>query len=128
MQRKAVLGAVHALGGHPTAADVYARLREDHPHLSLATVYRALHALVAQGVIGEAAAHIENITRYDCSPAPHPHAVCRACGSVADLAGPLPASFVRAAVKSSGFVLDSLSVQFSGLCPDCAAAAAAARG
>jgi len=122
VQRRAVLCAIQDLAGtHPTAADVYAHLRPAHPNMSLATVYRALHALVQQRQIGETC--IENVTRYDDRPEPHHHALCRGCGAVADVFAPLPPSAVRRLRESSPFVLDTCSVMFTGLCPSCAAAA-----
>lgn len=133
-QRKAVLDAVHALAGqHPTAADVFALVRRDHPQLSLATVYRALHALVAQGAVTEVRA--ENVARYDVgianpSPAalPHHHLVCRVCGAVEDVsASAVPAALLRAVASAAGgFALDLHPVQFTGVCASCRAAKTAA--
>lgn len=118
VQRKAVLEAVRALPGHPSAADVFARVRADYPSLSLATVYRALHALADQGELVEM--QIENIARYDAGLRPHHHVVCRACGAVADVAAPLPEQALRSLEQVSGYTLDPHPVQFTGLCPACA--------
>jgi len=120
VQRRAVLEAVKALGNagmHPTAADVYAQVRLHCPQLSLATVYRALHALVEQREIGET--RIENVARYDASPDPHHHVICRACGAVADVFAELPPVAVRRLSAASDFVLDPQAIHFNGLCPTC---------
>jgi Fe2+ or Zn2+ uptake regulation protein len=109
-------------GYHPTAAEVFTRLKGDHPQMSLATVYRALHALVEQGQIGEA--RIDNVTRYDASPEPHHHVVCRGCGAVGDVFAPLPPAALRRLREASPFALDVRSLHLSGVCPVCAAAAA----
>lgn len=124
-QRKAVLDAVRALiGQHPTAADVFAQVRADHPHLSLATVYRALHALVEQNAVCEI--RVENVARYDAGACPHHHLICRRCGRVTDVpTDALPESVlanVLSAVDEAGFILDFHPVQFTGLCAACAAA------
>lgn len=122
VQRRAVLCAVRALGdSHPAAADVFAHLREASPGLSLATVYRALDALVSQREIGRD--FVANVARYDVSAIPHHHVVCRVCGMVSDLNAPLPAATVRRLQNAaSGFDLDLNAVQFNGVCAGCRAA------
>ncbi len=119
-QRRAVLQAVRDRAGfHPTAGEVWAHVRETHPQLSLATVYRALHALVEQREIGET--HGENGTRYDASPLPHHHVECRLCGTLADVAAPLPPSVVRALRAASPFpLLDLDALRLTGVCASCA--------
>lgn len=122
LQRRAVLQSVRDLGGdHPTAGDVWAHVRDAHPQLSLATVYRALHALVEQREIGET--RVENVARFDASPIPHHHVVCRECGVIADVTAPLPAAAVRALRAAAPFpLLDLNALQLTGVCADCAAA------
>jgi Fur family ferric uptake transcriptional regulator/Fur family peroxide stress response transcriptional regulator len=120
IQRKAILDVLRTTPGHPTAADVFARVRAGgHPNLSLATVYRALHALVESGEIAEM--RIDNVARYDGGPAPHHHVVCRICGSVADVpVTALPTTVFRRLEQASGFRLDGHHVlQLSGVCPAC---------
>lgn len=122
-QRKAVLNAVRALDGHhPTAADIFASVRSEHPHMSLATVYRALHALVEQSELTEM--RIENVARYDAGPNAHHHLVCRRCGSVVDVEhDALPALALRQIgrhlQKTSDFQLDLHPIQFTGICAAC---------
>jgi Fur family ferric uptake transcriptional regulator len=127
IQRKAVQEAVHSLAGHhPTAAEVYAMVRIGYPQLSLATVYRALHALVEQRAITEM--RVENVARYDVgmtenSPEalPHHHLVCRVCGVVTDIcASALPVDLLRTVEEATeGFALDLHPIQFRGVCPRC---------
>src|SRR6266851_4888143 len=45
-QRAAVYAYLSAVQNHPTAEQVFAAVRRDIPHISLATVYKALDALV----------------------------------------------------------------------------------
>ncbi len=127
IQRKAVQEAIHMLAGnHPTAAEVYATVRIGYPQLSLATVYRALHALVEQQAITEM--RIDNVARYDVGMAghvpqslPHHHVVCRSCGQVTDIcASALPVHFLRAVEEATeGFTLDFHPIQFRGVCAAC---------
>ena len=119
VQRRAVLQAIRTLGTiHPTASDVFARVRETTPTMSLATVYRALDALVDQQEIGRG--FVGNVARYDVSASPHHHIVCRDCGSVADMNTPLPAGTVRLLRSAAnGYALNLESIQFTGTCPAC---------
>jgi Fe2+ or Zn2+ uptake regulation protein len=104
--------------GHPTAAEVFVRVRgQGHPNLSLATVYRALHALVQHGEIAET--RIAHVARYDALLLPHHHVVCRVCGAVADVAAEaLPPQITSRLERESGFRLDTRAFfQFAGICP-----------
>jgi Fe2+ or Zn2+ uptake regulation protein len=122
VQRRAVLDAIRTLDGrHPTAAEVFAEVRRLHSQLSLATVYRALHALVEQGEIGET--HIDNVARYDANVNPHHHAVCRVCGCLEDIFAPLPPAALKRFKEASTFSIDLHAIHFSGICPACAEAA-----
>jgi Fe2+ or Zn2+ uptake regulation protein len=121
-QRKAILRAVQTLAGkHPTAADVFVQVRTEYPHMSLATVYRALHALVEQNAVCEM--RVENVALYDAGPCPHHHLVCRRCGRVTDVqAEAVPDSVLASVLRTvepSGFVLDAHPIQFTGLCATC---------
>ncbi len=123
-QRKAILSSLRGLGGHPTAAGVFACVREqgEYPHLSLATVYRALDALVEQGEVMEM--RVAGVRRYDAGPLPHHHVVCRDCGNVVDVPALLPNSVLSALSDASGYIVDpNYPIQFLGLCPLCAPAA-----
>ena len=121
-QRQAVLEAIQTLAGkHPTAAEVYSCLHDDHPNLSLATVYRALHALTEDRAILEM--RVENVARYDAGPEPHHHFICRECGQVADLSeDALPNSVTETLLSclcAAGFAADPFPLQFIGLCALC---------
>ena len=120
-QRKAVLEALRGLDGHhPTAADVFERVRTDYPQMSLATVYRALHALVDQKYVSEM--RVENVVRYDAGLSPHHHVICRRCGTVRDVCSDcLSVSVLAALEECTGFVLDTHPMQLSGLCAACRA-------
>src|SRR5206468_3719987 len=53
--RRLILDAVRLTSVHPSAAFVYRRVRRRLPRVSLATVYRNLRTLAAEGFIGERA-------------------------------------------------------------------------
>jgi Fe2+ or Zn2+ uptake regulation protein len=80
--------AVHAylcsVASHPTAEQVFAAVRHDIPNISLATVYKALEALVDVRV----AARItddDGVARYDGRSEAHYHLRCEQTGEILDL-------------------------------------------
>ncbi len=87
-QRSAVFAYLRSVDDHPTAEQVYSAVRQQIPHISLATVYKALETLVEAGV----AARLGNslgAARYDCRTDAHYHLRCARTGQVRDL----PTSF-----------------------------------
>ena len=99
---------------HPTAQELFDRLRPGHPAMSFATVYNTLAALTAIGrcrklVVGGA-------TRFDPKTAAHHHAVCDRCGAVRDVpaaAEPTPRAL------PGGFAVTRVERVYRGLCRAC---------
>jgi Fur family ferric uptake transcriptional regulator len=120
-QRKAVLEVVQRARHHPDAAWIYQEVRKLVPRVSLATVYRTLEALVAEGYLvpitkaGEA-------TRYDANLHPHLHLLCEGCGAIVDLEVDLPDLLGPAQRAHPGVEVRSVEVTYRGLCPQCKAA------
>src|SRR5262245_54480603 len=82
-QRAAVYGYLESVESHPTAEEVYRAVRRDLKRISLATVYKALEALVESRLAtkltnGDAAA------RYDCRGEDHYHLRDVATGEIRD--------------------------------------------
>lgn len=117
-QRALVLEAVRSLHNHPTSADVYDAVREKHPSISRATVYRNLGVLTEQGEV----LHIPvagGADRYDFRCDCHYHAICRECGVVYDVE--MPSEGLLSSVRDThGFQIEGFDIIFTGLCPDCA--------
>ena len=83
-QRAAVFAYLHSVATHPTAEQVFAAVRQEIPHISLATVYNALDALVAARL----ASRIDSgagPARYDGRSDAHYHLRCEETGQVLDL-------------------------------------------
>lgn len=122
-QRQAVLDVLRATTDHPTAAEVYARVRGKVPGIGAATVYRTLALLVAHGqalelTLGDGAA-----TRYDGNVARHDHLVCDTCGRAADVSATLPRDELAALARERGFEITGYHLQIHGRCAACASPA-----
>jgi Fur family ferric uptake transcriptional regulator/Fur family peroxide stress response transcriptional regulator len=122
-QRQAVLDVLAAADDHPTATEVYDRVRDLHPGIGAATVYRTLAMLVESGQALELTLGDGSSARYDGNVARHDHVVCDGCGRAVDVQTPLPRRSVASAVttlsRDTGFSITGYDLQFRGRCPAC---------
>jgi Fur family peroxide stress response transcriptional regulator len=118
-QRVAMLRLLASSQGHPSAAQLYDRLRAQFPTTSLATVYKTLNLLDDMGEVLELGfSHDDN--RYDGNkPYPHPHLICIRCRKIVDVEGEPAQGLADEAAKASGFRVVGYRLDFYGLCPDC---------
>ncbi len=117
-QRAAVLDVIRAAHDHPTAAQIFDRVKQQLPGLSYGTVYNALAALAGQGEVLELSFG-DGASRYDGRNDHHDHAVCLGCGRLADIESRTPASSIVAAATQSGFRVTGHHTEFYGHCPAC---------
>ena len=82
-QRAAVYDALLRLD-HPTAEEVYRRVKQDRPSVGLATIYTALDVLEASGLLTKIMSP-DGSARYDARPDDHYHLRCLRTGAVLDL-------------------------------------------
>ncbi len=83
-QRAAVFAYLEKVKTHPTAEDVYRAVRRRLPKISLATVYKALEALV-EARLATKLTNGDSSARYDCRGEDHYHLRDVATGEVRDL-------------------------------------------
>jgi Fur family peroxide stress response transcriptional regulator len=101
---------------HPTAQELFSRLKVDLPTMSFATVYNTLSTLADAGLCSSRSL-TDGPTRFDPNTAAHDHAVCDTCGSVVDV------SQGRAGGRApEGFQVRLVERIYRGLCAGCAAA------
>jgi Fe2+ or Zn2+ uptake regulation protein len=86
-QRAAVFDYLRSVESHPTADQVFNGVRPRIPKLSLATVYKALEALVDAGLAAKLT-DLEGRAHYDGRSDAHYHFRCETTGEVHDL--PVP--------------------------------------
>ena len=83
-QREAIKAFLMSRKDHPTADQIYTAVREDHPNISLGTVYRNLALLEEVGEIQRL--HVNgNTDRFDADVSNHYHFVCDSCSCVQDI-------------------------------------------
>ncbi len=124
-QRQAVLRLLDGNKTHPSADAIYREVRRAYPGISFATVYNTLSKLAAAGKIQELDIDPKK-KRFDPSTAPHHHFYCRVCGQVLDIVSDVPFSGETSPWEAGtidGHRVDSVQLNFKGVCRDCAAKA-----
>jgi Fur family peroxide stress response transcriptional regulator len=120
-KRNAILSCLQSTDLHPSAEMVHQMLQEEHPDISLATVYRNLSLFKDQGKI-QSLGTVKGIERFDANTAPHVHFVCGSCSAVLDLHQmEVPQSLCENAEICSGCKVDACQLMFQGTCRDCLA-------
>ena len=125
-QRIAIVRLFAGDESHPTAQDLFERLRPAFPSMSFATVYNTLDSLAHAGLAGTVRLPGKrgDAARFDPNTAPHHHAVCDRCGAVIDIAAgslaPTPAAGARVRRSAPGFAVRAVERTYRGLCATCA--------
>jgi Fur family peroxide stress response transcriptional regulator len=119
-QRAVLLRVLSQVRTHPTADELYRRVRRQLPSVSQATVYRNLQELVQARLIATLE-RAGSAVRYDANPDDHHHFVCSRCGSVSDiyLKG-VDYSLDRRRSAMTPARIDRAELQLHGLCARCA--------
>jgi Fe2+ or Zn2+ uptake regulation protein len=127
-QRMAIVRELAADPTHPTAQELFERLRPALPTMSFATVYNTLDALASAGLCA-ALSLAPGPSRFDPNMKPHHHAVCDRCGEVRDIPsdGARPPAAARALPAAPGFEVRSVEQIYRGVCAPCAGSAGAER-
>lgn len=113
---KQILELIQSSCKHMNAEEVFLLAKEKGVKVSLASVYRILGKLAAEG-------HIRQLSNpgqpdmFDKNLAPHGHLVCSRCGKISDLwAEDLQSRLEQAA----GVPITGYQLTVSYVCPDCA--------
>ena len=115
-QRELVYDALLTKRDHPTADEVYARVKTQLPGISLATVYNCLETLVQCDLVR--AVNFERApTRYCPNLQPHAHFHDETSGTTHDIELPEKLLADIKAVLPSGYNADAIEITFRGKMP-----------
>ena len=116
-QLEVIWRAVRDDKSHPSADQVYDRVRKKLPRISLGTVYRNLQKLVAGEKLQ--VLMLGRAQRFDPLVARHQHFICENCDRVFDVMVDSQKEIKPAKLPHDGFRVTSHRLAFYGMCKDC---------
>jgi len=117
-QRKVILQELQSKNNHPSADELYERVREHLPRISLGTVYRNLEVLCELGKIQKLALS-GSLKRYDGNPLKHYHIRCIGCNRVDDAPIAPMNRLEDELYEATVFEIIGHNLEFVGFCPEC---------
>lgn len=117
-QRSSIAATVLELDAAFTAEELHRRVLERAPGVGLATVYRALGAMLEAGTVAEMGARDGSTLFARCGRDDHHHhLVCNSCGAVVAIECPFDGDALHA--DTGGALVISHEIVFRGLCGRC---------
>jgi Fur family transcriptional regulator, peroxide stress response regulator len=117
-QRLAVYQVLAGDDSHPSAEDIYKRIKPTLLSLSLGTVYRTLELFESHGLVTRV--HVcGNQARFDANLDSHHHLVCVRCRRVIDYPEPPAPPLPPPGELPDGFRVLAARVHLLGLCAAC---------
>lgn len=117
-QRQVILEELRATDQHPSADDLFSRVKRKLPRISLGTVYRNLEILTELGEI-QTIALAGSLKRFDGMSHNHYHLRCLHCDRLVDAPIEVVDSLERALQAKTEFRILSHQLEFVGICPVC---------
>lgn len=117
-QRSSIAATVLALDAAFTAEELHQRVLELAPGVGLATVYRALGAMLDAGTVAEIGTRDGSTLFARCGREDHHHhLICNSCGAVVAIECPLDEGVLHA--DAGDALVFSHEIVFRGLCGGC---------
>ncbi len=117
-QRRAIFALLADDASHPTAEEVYQRVRQSLPDISRMTVYNTLRELVSFGELLEVETDLDRAGRYDPNTSHHHHLLCLRCHALVDVET-LPDDLDIPLPDARGYRIVRSQVTYYGYCPAC---------
>ena len=116
-QRAAVSAYLGRQSRFCSAQEIHAALRADGEPVGLATVYRALQAMVEDGEIDALRTDDGECVYRRCGSGHHHHLVCRECGRTVEVEEPALEGWAARVGDQYGFRDVSHTLEIYGTCP-----------
>ncbi|MBM2804272.1 MAG: ferric uptake regulator, Fur family [Deltaproteobacteria bacterium] len=118
-QLELIWRAVKDDSSHPTADQIYDRVRKKLSHISLGTVYRNLQKLVSDDKLQ--VLMLGRAQHFDPLVERHQHFICESCDRVFDVMVDRQREIKPAKLPHEGFKVTSHQLAFYGVCKHCSA-------
>ena len=117
-QKDAVLHALGKAQGFVSAQQLHKQLTQHGSVIGLATVYRTLNSLVADGLADALVNAGESLFR-DCSKDHHHHLICNSCGIAVEIEAKQAETWATKVAKDHGFTQVTHTIDIFGTCKAC---------
>ena len=117
-QREIILETLRQNAVHPTAEELYSILEKEYGATSLATLYRNLNLLAANGIIKKSDG-LEQSSHFDHNVHEHYHFICNKCKKVYDVSADVAPELLKKAEMELGADIESCDIIFHGTCKNC---------
>lgn len=118
-QREAIFEIFRSLPGHVSVEDLYQRVREKHPEIGYATVYRTLKLLKKCG-LAEEHHFADGYARYESfnvgESEHHDHLICVQCGHITEFENDEIERLQEQVAASLGFTVTEHKMELYGVC------------
>jgi Fur family ferric uptake transcriptional regulator len=118
-QKDAVMHALGQAQGFVSAQQLHKQLTQHGSTIGLATVYRTLNSLVADGLADSLVNAGESLFR-DCSKDHHHHLICNSCGIAVEIEAQQAEAWASKVAKDNGFTQVTHTIDIFGICKACA--------
>ena len=118
-QKDAVLHALGQSQGFVSAQQLHRQLTQHGSVIGLATVYRTLNTLVADGLADSLVGKEGESLFRDCSKDHHHHLICNGCGIAVEIEAEQAEAWAAKVAKDHGFTDVSHTIDIFGLCSAC---------
>jgi Fur family ferric uptake transcriptional regulator len=117
IQKQIILEELKRVRTHPTATEIYDRVRIKIPKVSLGTVYRNLEKMSEEGQVLKL--QQRNIARYDGFTHSHAHFFCKECQKVYDLPEIKLKLNKKLLETRMGITIAGKNIELKGICKEC---------
>ena len=118
-QREWIVEAIARSEQHVSADQILERVQQHTSAINLATVYRTLDLLTAQGLVSQLDLGGGCVVYATTHHGPHIHLVCRLCGQVIDADYQITASLGQQLADQYHFQADLTHISILGVCGVC---------
>ncbi|WP_305046227.1 Fur family transcriptional regulator [Geoalkalibacter sp.] len=121
-QRDIILDEFLRAGSHLSTEELYLRIRQTHPHIGYATVYRTLKLFSECGIasehnFGDGQTRYESVTGGEH----HDHLICTKCKRIIEFEDPRIETLQDEVARRHDFKIIDHRLELYGLCADCRA-------
>ncbi len=118
-QRMAIIRILLSDEHHPSAEQIYERVRAEFPMTSLATVYKTITLLKDMGEVLEVSIGPDGCHYDGLQNQPHPHVICIRCHEIMDSQPISLDHLAQQVAQATGYQIVHHRLAFFGICPNC---------